>query len=158
MVGLLSLPVDIPALVTLALRTIRRVGACYGYEGDDEAEKMFVMSVLSAAGANTVKEKAMSIATLQSLYITISKKTWKKIAEIGAENALSKEAFITFVRDVAEQIGIKLTKKRALVAIPAIGAIVGSSLNGWYLRDVGLAAQRSYQERWLRDNGRFIDL
>jgi hypothetical protein len=45
-----------------------------------------------------------------------------------------------------------------LAAIPATGAVVGASLGGRYLRDVGLAAQRAYQERWLIDGGVIIEL
>lgn len=37
--------------------------------------------------------------------------------------------------------------REARKAIPAIGTAVGASLNGWYLRDVGIAAECAYQER-----------
>ena len=39
-----------------------------------------------------------------------------------------------------------------------IGAAIGGSLSGWYMNDVGEAAQRTYQERWLRDRGLIFDI
>src|SRR5438552_916486 len=48
--GILGAPVDIPALVTISLRTIEKIGLCYGYEVNTKREEDFVMGVLSAAG------------------------------------------------------------------------------------------------------------
>ncbi len=153
-VGLFALPADIPALIALSLRTIRRIGLCYGYDGQGEEEKQFVLGILSAAGANTIEEKVAAVAALQALQTTLLKKTWKAIA--GSK--IGRDIAIMMVKDVAKQLGINLTKRKALAAIPVIGAIIGGSLNAWYLRDIGLAAQRRYQERWLLDQGRVLDL
>ncbi|MBB3263871.1 hypothetical protein FHW79_001467 [Azospirillum sp. OGB3] len=76
--GLYGIPVDVPAIVTLSLRTIRAIGNSYGYNITNETEKQFVLSVLGAAGANTMAEKTAAIATLRSLQITLVRQTWKK--------------------------------------------------------------------------------
>ena len=44
--GLPGLTVDIPAIIILAIRTIRRIGFCYGFDTSLEAERSFVMQVL----------------------------------------------------------------------------------------------------------------
>ena len=156
-VGIASLPLDIPAVITLSLRTIRRIGICYGFDDRGEKERQFVLSILAAAGSNSIKEKAGAITTLRTLQTTLAKKSWKLMTEQAAEHAIGKEAALIAIRDLAKQLGFNLTKRKALAAIPLIGAVVGASLNGWYLRDVGLAAQYAYQERWLRQRGLVID-
>ena len=59
---------------------------------------------------------------------------------------------MTALRALAKQVGVNLTKRKALEAIPVIGLAVGAASNGWFLREVGTAAQMSYQERWLSDH------
>ncbi|WP_109048093.1 EcsC family protein [Azospirillum sp. TSA6c] len=155
-VGLYGIPVDIPATVTLSLRTIRAIGGSYGYTETNEMEKQFVLSVLGAAGANTMAEKTAAITTLRSLQVTLLRQTWKKMAEKAAEQTMSREAVLIAIRNLAKQLGINLTKRKALQAIPIIGAGVGAAVNGSYMRDVGWAARRAYQERWLIDRGKII--
>lgn len=55
--GLPGLAADVPAIITLALRTIHKIGACYGYECRNEIDKKFVLGVMSASGANSIAEK-----------------------------------------------------------------------------------------------------
>jgi hypothetical protein len=50
-----------------------------------------------------------------------------------------------------KQLGINITKRKALAAIPVIGAAIGGTVNYWYLNDVCWAARRSFQERWLKE-------
>ncbi len=150
--GIVGLTVDIPAIVTLALRTVHKIGLCYGYECVSEIDKQFVLGILAASGANTVSEKVAALTTLRSIEVAIAKQTWKAMAEKAAQQQLSKEGAIISVKNLAKELGVNLTKRKALQAIPAIGAIVGGSVNGWYVKDVGWAARRAFQGRWLIGN------
>lgn len=156
--GLFTLPLDIPAVIGLALRTVRQIGAEYGYSEDTEGERQFAFSVLRASGANSQAEKAEALLAMHLLLVALQQQAWKAMAEKAAVQAISVEGALTAVRALARQLGINLTKRKALAAIPGIGAVVGASVNGWYIRDVGVAAQRLYQERWLRDRGLLIDV
>ncbi|MDA8620776.1 EcsC family protein [Planctomycetota bacterium] len=151
-IGIFGAPIDVPALVVMALRCIYKIGACYGYKLDQPEDRDFVLSILSAASANSVEEKLVAQAALKNIEITIAKVTWKKMAEKAAEKAVSKEGAVIAVKTLSKQLGINLTKRKALSAIPVIGAAVGGSVNGWYLKEVGWAARRSFQERWLIEN------
>ncbi|MDQ0913944.1 EcsC family protein [Paenibacillus sp. V4I5] len=156
--GILTAPLDIPAIITLAMRTIHKIGMCYGYECKTEQDKLFVLGILSASGANSMEEKLAALTTLRTIEVMIAKQTWKAMAGKAAQSKLSKEAAIIGIRNLAKQLGVNLTKRKALQAIPAIGALVGASVNGWYIKDVGWAARRAFQERWLIDNNKIIDI
>lgn len=158
-IGLAGLPgmiADIPALITLSLRTIHKIGLCYGYECKTEADKRFVYGILSAAGANTVEEKTVSVATLQAMSVTISKMTWKKMSEKAISNKYGLEAAILTIKTLAKQLGINLTKRKAAQAIPLLGAGVGAAMNLAFINDVAWAARHEFQKRWLIDNEKII--
>lgn len=155
--GLPGLIIDIPSLITMSLRVIHKIGLCYGYDCITQKDKQFVYTILSAAGSNSVNEKAASISTLQAINKTIAKETWKKIEEKAAENKYGIEALILAIKKLAKQLGINITKRKAAQSIPIIGAGVGAALNIAFINDVAWAARRSYQERWLLENGKIED-
>ena len=155
--GLPGLIADIPSLITMSLRVIHKIGLCYGYDCITQTDKQFVYSILSAAGSNSVKEKAASISNLQAINKIIAGETWKKMAEKATENKFGIEALILAIKQLAKQLGINITRRKALQAIPIIGAGVGAALNIAFINDVAWAARRAYQERWLMENGKIED-
>ncbi|MFQ5542718.1 MAG: EcsC family protein [Nitrospiria bacterium] len=150
-VGLPGIIVDIPTIITFALRTIHKIGLCYGYRVNTKEEKDFILAIMAAGSANEMSEKMAALSLLRSIGVTLAGQTWEGIARRAAVNRFSKEGGIIAVKTLAKQLGINLTKRKALQAIPAIGAVVGASANGWYIKEVGWAARRSFQERWLLD-------
>lgn len=152
--GLTGSALDVPFIVTLALRTIHKIGLCYGYECSSDFDKKFILGIISATSANSIKEKVSALAVLRSIEVTLSKVAWKKMAEKAAQDKLSKETVILTVKNLAKQLGINLTKRKALASIPIIGAAIGGSVNAWYIKEVGWAARRIFQERWLIENGK----
>lgn len=151
--GLPGLIADIPFITTLALRTIHKIGVCYGFTADAsnaEEEKAFVLGVLAAANASTLGEKAGFILGLKQISVLIQRNAWKKLAEMGSANLLAKS--IVSVRQAAKLIGVNLTKRKASQSIPFIGGAVGAALNASFINDIAWAARRSYQRRWLEDN------
>lgn len=155
--GLPAVVMDIPAVILLAMRQIRQIGREYGFDGDTEEEQHFVYSIMASASANTQKEKLAAIATNAYLINLLSKNTWKSLAEKAAAQQIGGPAALMGIKSLAKQLGINITKRNALAAIPVIGAAVGASANGWFMRDVGVAAQYLYQERWLKDRDRWDD-
>ena len=101
-------------------------------------------------------DKIAALTTLRTIEVVLAKQTWEAMARKAASDKMSKEAAIIGVKNLAKQLGINLTKRKALQIIPAIGAFVGGSVNGWYMKDVGWAARRAFQERWLVDSGKMI--
>lgn len=153
--GFIATPIGVPGVINVALRTIRKIGLCYGYEELDEAEKIFIFHVLALAGAQDQAEKTASLLALRELQVMIAKRTFKSMAEKAATDAFSKEALVIAIREFGKRIGIQMTRNRLLMAVPVAGGGVGLLLDGNYIRRIGLAAQLSYQERWLRERGRW---
>lgn len=150
--GLPGLAVDIPALITMSLRLIHKIGVCYGFEINSEADRNFVLGVLSAASANSVQEKVTSVALLQKINVIVAQTTWKKIMADAAKNKTGLPAFIVAIKTLAKQLGINLTKRKAAQIIPIVGGGVGAAMNMAFINDVAWAARRMYQERWLMVN------
>lgn len=149
-----TIAIDIPFIITFALRTIYKIGACYGYDinpSNVEEENVFALGVLSLASANNMDEKTAILVTLKQASIMIQKNTWKKIGEMASKNFLAKG--ILSIKQAAKMIGINLTKRKSLQSIPVIGGGVAALMNGSFINDIARAAQKSYQKRWLRDNG-----
>ena len=157
-VGLLGITADIPAIIVLAMRTIHKIGVCYGFEVKTAHDKEFVLAILAASGSNDMVEKVSALSTLRAIEVAITRETWKMLAQKAAAKQMSKEAGIIGVKNLAKQLGINLTKRKALQTIPAIGALVGASVNGWYIKEVGWAARRAFQERWLLENHKIIEI
>lgn len=155
--GIFAAPLDIPFTITLALRTVRRIGHCYGYHGTDELERDFIFAILSEAGANNQTEKLAALTTLRSLQVQLIKQTWKSMAQRATTNRLSRDGALIAIKELAKQLGINLTKRKALAAVPAIGALTGAGVNAVYIGDIAWAARRAYQRRWLVENGRWIE-
>lgn len=149
--GLPGLAADIPAIIVQALRVCHKIGICYGYEAKSKEDRDFILGIMSASSANTMEEKVSALAVLRSIENIIAKQTWKKIAQTASTNTASREAMVMLFKNLAKQLGVNLTKRKALQAIPFVGAAVGGSVNGWYLKEVGWAARRMFQERWLSD-------
>jgi hypothetical protein len=108
--------------------------------------------------ANSVEEKLAALTAIRAIETILLKQTWKKMAETAAKNQFSKEGAIIGLKALAKQLSINITKRKALAAIPYIGALIGGSMNAWYVRDIGWAARRLFQERWLMENGKIIDV
>lgn len=156
--GLFGIAVDIPSLITLSLRTIHKIGLCYGYRADTFEEKQFVLNVLSAASSNTPQEKAIALFSLNAMKQIIKKQAWKAIDKAAekaiAEKKLTNEALIGLLRQVVPN----LTKRKATQVIPLVGAFIGGAMSADFIKDVGWAATRMYQKRWLEDNNKWQEI
>lgn len=143
--GLMGLVADIPAVVTLALRTIYRTGLCYGF--DVKTEREVALGILAVSGANTMEEKTEALTRLEATLTNLNPG-----AGGAAANVTSIDQTKVTAQQLARQLSVNLAKRKALQTVPMIGALVGGSVNAWYIRDVSLAARRVFQDQWLRQN------
>jgi len=146
--GLPGLAVDIPAMIVLAIRTIRRMGFCYGFDTGLDDERSFILQVLSAGAANTSEEKTRAVKGAWDVRAYLDSDKKKSLAKAEGE-ILGKETFAAAVRNLAKQLCINLTRRKATQAIPVIGGGVAAVMNVWFINDVAEGAMRLYQKRRL---------
>jgi hypothetical protein len=132
--GLLTTALDIPLLFSLALRTVMRIGHCYGYALDQSRDEPFVLGVLIAAVSGSRERKHEVLGKLREIEDWLIEQTQE---EMIAEEAMS----MLFQLEVFEEV-------------PGLGAISGGLLNYVFMRKVDIGAMRVFQERWLHDNGK----
>lgn len=143
--GAAGLMADVPTLLTLTMRTIHRIGLCYG----EDIDRDFAIGVFALVSANTREEKMEAIAALQSDLQGLQRAAARDGLERAAERQLAKDAAVFSLNTVAQRIGVQMGKRKTLSVVPVLGAVVGGAVNAWYLRDVAQVAQYIFQERWL---------
>ncbi len=157
--GIFALPIGMAATLNLALRTIHRVGLCYGYAAPTEAEHLFVYYTLSLAGYRGPEDKAVSLEAMRDLQArtALPPAAVTDTAIEPLDDSIRQHAFGIAHHDFSREITKQLVTVRLLTAIPGIGAVVGLIVDTSYMRSVGRAARHAYQVRWLRDRGRWVD-
>lgn len=151
--GALGLAVDVPATIALALRTVRLTGLCYGFGGDGEAERVYILDVLSLAGANSVEEKAEAMARLAKERSEFDPDAWQKIVKLTGQTT----GTLAATRRVATVLGVNLSTRKVAQLTPIIGAAVGAGVNVAFQNDVAAAARFGYRARWLEVNERIVE-
>jgi EcsC protein family len=132
--GVLTTLIDVPLLFALSLRTILRIGHCYGYALDDRKSRYYVLGVMTAALSGSLDSRRHRIHRLRELEHLL-------IEELQEETLAQEVTSFLFQLEIFEEV-------------PGVGAISGGLLNLAFLRRVDMTARRVFQERWLRDNGK----
>ena len=151
--GLHGLPVDIPAVVAQAMRAVHITALCYGFELKGAEDGQLAIGILSAGGANNMKEKAAALAYLRTLRVRSAKGAFERMAVEANEAAFSQQAVMFGAKALAEQLGMNFARRKAAQSVPFLGAGIGATVNAWCLHDVCHAARRTFQERWLHATG-----
>ncbi|TDU28205.1 EcsC family protein [Panacagrimonas perspica] len=148
--GAAGMVADVPALIALALRTIHRVGLCYGEDLRQPGYRQLAIGVFALASANSLEEKQVAVAALRDFQVSsLEESAWRDGVERAAEREFAKEAAVFSLNNLASKLGINLGKRKAAGVVPIIGALVGGSVNAWYLYDVAQVSRYVFQERWL---------
>lgn len=135
--GLPGLVADVPAVIMNALAAIHRVAWCYGYDLTlpPARDARLALGVFALASANTMAEKQQAWVALQAL-----QQAGEAAVRDGLERivgrSLSRQSITTGMQALAQRVGVNLAQRKALSVLPAVGAVVGGSVNAWYLRDV----------------------
>jgi hypothetical protein len=160
--GFLALPVGMAGALNLALRTIHRVGLCYGYPAASEGERLFVYYVLSLAGNRSPHDKEVSLRALEELRAAIAAAPPSSELTAPDETAqddplhphLRQRAFTIAHHDFSREITKQLIEVRLLTSIPGIGGLVALIVDTRYMRSVGRAARHAYELRRLAERER----
>lgn len=132
---------DAAVVLGLASRAVGQVSLFYGYDPEEPAEKLFVLSVVNVGTASSVAAKNRAMSDISRLTQALFRgKTWEVL----------NDALVTKVsQQFAKAFGFRLTKKGLGKAVPAFGIVVGSTLNWATLEGIVDAAEMAYRRRFL---------
>lgn len=132
---------DTAVVLGLASRAVGQVSLFYGYDPEEPAEKLFVMSVVNVGTASSATAKNAAMADISRLTQALFRgKTW----EVLNEAVVAKVS-----QQFAKAFGFRLTKKGLGKAVPAFGIVVGGTLNWTTLEGIVDAADMAYRRRFL---------
>lgn len=148
--GAAGMVADVPALIALALRTIHRVGLCYGEDLRKPQQRRLAIGVFALASANSLEEKRTAVGALRDFQPhALDEAAWRDGVERAAEREFAKEAAVFSLHNLAQKLGINLGQRKAVGVMPVLGALIGGSVNAWYLYDIAQVSRYVFQERWL---------
>ena len=125
---------DVPLVIVVALRTIRKIGHCYGYSLESDEDRKLVLGILSISLSGTLDLRRQRLRRLRDVERMVAEQT-------------EEEIFVQEIVQFAFQLEI-------FEEVPGVGAISGALLNAEFMHRVDVTARRVFQEHWLRDNGK----
>jgi hypothetical protein len=125
----------VPQQLIAALRSIARIGHCYGYRLDSTADHAIVIDILEIAMLQNPAERQ---DVLRRLHYAI---------DTHADSIEGEQELI-------ERTSRNMLAEEALDFIPVVGSAVSFLFDSTFMHSVDETARRIFQERWLRDNGR----
>lgn len=139
--GAALMAVDIPALLTLCLRTIHRTGLSYGYSLDGESGRMIAIALFALASSNGLDDKQDVISTLagstpDAPTANLLEAAWREGFERASEREMTKQAVAFSMTNLGRQLGWNIARRKSAAAIPVLGAVVGGSVNAWTVYDL----------------------
>lgn len=159
LVGWAGLIADLPALFTVALRTIYQIALSYGYdaraEGLTAAEKayemQYMMQVFKIATSAEKVQKQRALSELKDLESGRMSDVYGAVMGDYTTKQFSRGATTFVSRYIIKEIVERTITKKAVGLVPGLGAVFNGGFNYVYLRDVGEASYMIYRERFLLD-------
>lgn len=147
--GFVLIAADIPALFTVAFRTIQQIGASYGFDMRDPNMAPVVLGIIGVASG---AEEAAKIAALTDMQVTAKMfaKNWtyKKVAERTMAGGPA-QALKQIAERLPREISKSITKRKLAQAIPLAGAAVGAGFNYWFIASTARTAYMTFRELYL---------
>jgi hypothetical protein len=139
--GVLAL--DAGATLGTAARVVAETAAHYGYDPNDPGEELFMASVLGVATAGSQCAKITAHQELNHVAGLLARRATKAtLSETNLARVLSK---------IWPRLVERLTHQQMGKATPALGIVLGASLNANLMKRVSDEAYYAYRERRLRD-------
>lgn len=131
--GLSALAVELPITTTIMLRSIADIARSEHETLLDEESKLACLEVFALGGRSIDDDGTETgyYAVRMALATTLTEAA-RHIAQKGLTRQ-GAPAVVRFVSAVASRFGIVVTEKAAAMAVPAIGAIGGSVINGIFM-------------------------
>lgn len=132
--GIFTLSIDIPVLLGMQLKTLQDIAICYGYNPNDQKERLFIVKCLQFTSSDIVGKKAI----LQQLSFFDSEDE-----ELKREVISELQGWREVVFSYRDQIGWK----KLFQTIPIAGLLFGAWINRSAIQDIAETGMMLYRKR-----------
>ena len=140
--GAAGLVADIPSLYYLMFRTVHQIALAFGHPADNDAERMYLLSVVNAGHHLEWRERRCALLELDHLEATANSK--------ASSEDLQRTLLAKSVQGLAKKLAATLIQRKAAQTVALVGGAVGAVINRQLIEDVTLAAFHAYRRRFLR--------
>ncbi len=126
--GVVTEALNIPILLAAALRSIYRVGYCYGYRLDHETDRLYVLTTLELSAAD---DPARRQALFEQLKVLVQ-------PEDQVQPAIEQVSLDGVEEDLIEDL--------AFGVVPILGDVTSILMDYDFIRRVDISARRVFQE------------
>jgi hypothetical protein len=132
--GVVTETLNVPLLLAATLRSILRIGHCYGYVLDTEIDRLYVLGILELSTADDPERRGELFQQLEQL------------APAGPKNSSPKQ------RMDLDGVRTAMLEDLAFGAVPILGDVTSIMMDYDFVHRVDITARRVFQERWLIDH------
>jgi hypothetical protein len=135
-----TIAADTAATLANAAHCAATIGAYYGFDPNEEAERALIMSVIGA-GLATGATKQAAMKQVRDVSVLLAQKaTW---------STLNQKHLVLLMKKIYGALTISTTKKSMAKGLPAAGAFLGAGMNYRSIRRGVITAGYLYRERFL---------
>lgn len=134
--GIFTLALDIPFLLGLSLKTLQEIAVCYGYDPNDQKERIFIVKCLQFASSDIVGKQALLVE-----FETFSTRT--EHAHVFSEIQGWREVVTTY-RD-------NFGWKKLFQMVPIAGVVFGAFINKSMIEEISDVGMMLYRKRKIID-------
>lgn len=132
---------DAAIVLGVSSRAVGHVALQYGYDPEDPAEKLFILSVINLGTAASSSAKMAALADISKLTQNLVRgKTWE---------VLNQSVVARVVGKLAPKFVDRITKQGLGKIVPAVGIVIGGTMNWATLEGIVDAADLAYRRRFL---------
>lgn len=137
---------EIPVFFGVTFRVMQQIASIYGYDPENDKEKLFMIKLLSLGSALAPAGKTKALTELIALRVAIKRYTFKQMQDMGG-----KYAIIMMARETAKNCGTRLTRNTLLKGIPILGGAFGATFNYGFICKIAEVTDNIYKKRFLED-------
>lgn len=148
--GLVALPIELPVTTTLMFRSIGEVARCAGEDLTKAEVQLECLAVLGMGGFATRQEQEADFGYFV-LRGALAQAISKASAEIASKGLAthSSAAMLRLLQAVAARFSVQVTEQIAAKSLPALGAVLGATVNTLFIEHFQQIAQGHFAIRRL---------
>lgn len=126
---------DIPLFIAMVMRTIYEIALSYGYDYENDREKIYILHIICGAMTRGEEQKAFN----------------ERINQLGSQSSQQSQIEISLedcVRSAARILSDGMLSAKFIQGIPVAG-VVGGVVNYQIIRKIGKYAKIKYKKRYL---------